>query len=75
MIEIVIKSLSASEVISIVNDLKSNGFNIHDQFDFEYHASNLDEFSGDASYNKYTRFKFYDEHVASWFALRNGQYL
>lgn len=75
MIDIIVKSVGAQEILAIVDDLKKNGFKIHEQFDFEYHASNFDEFSGDASFNRYTKFRFYDEHLASWFALRNGQYL
>lgn len=75
VIEIVIKTLSPAVILGIVDDLKQNGFEIHTQFDFEYHASNRNDFSGESSYVRYTIFRFYDEQLATWFSLRNGQYL
>jgi hypothetical protein len=75
VIELVIKTLSPSDILTMVDDLKNNGFKIHDQFDFEYHASNHNDFSGESAYVRYTIFRFYDEQLATWFSLRNGQYL
>ena len=74
MIEVVLKNLSANHIMNIVEEMKQHNFRAGNQFDFEYHASNYNEFSGDASYNRYTIFRFYNEELASWFALKYGEH-
>ena len=69
MIEVHILDLNATEISSIVNDLKSRGHQLHVDFDFAYHPPKFDNFSGEAVYNKRVVFKFHKEELATWFEL------
>lgn len=70
MIEIVIIDVDPSGILEIVRDLRQNGLVQGQDFDFTYRPSKWDNFSGDPVYNRSTVFTFYQEELASWFALK-----
>jgi hypothetical protein len=59
-----------NEVIDIVRSMRANGMVQGKDFDFAYHQSRWDEMIGEIPKN--VEFRFYEEKLATWFALRWG---
>ena len=63
---------AVSEIMSIVYELRNQGYVQGVDFDFAYKPPEFDNFSGDAVHNRYTRFTFYNEKYATLFTLKYG---
>ncbi len=61
-------NLSANEILELVGHLKKQGYCQGSDFDFAYHQSRWDEMVGEIP--RYTVFTFYNEQLATWFALK-----
>lgn len=70
MIEVLILDKDPSGIVAIVHELRAHGLVQGKDFDFIYKPPHWDNFSGDAEYNRRTVFNFYNEELASWFALK-----
>jgi hypothetical protein len=72
---IVIYNLGTSEVTYIIHDLKSQGLVINQDFDFYYHPPQQPKWDEEENrfVPKHTRFVFYEDKWATWFALKYGQ--
>lgn len=68
MNEVVLPGCSASMVSSIISELKTHGMMVGQDFNFWYVPAVHDNFSMDQE--KYARFEFASESIASWFALK-----
>jgi hypothetical protein len=60
-----------NEVMDIVRSMRANGMVQGKDFDFAYYQSRWDEMIGEIP--KTVEFRFYEEKLATWFALRWGQ--
>lgn len=69
MIEVVVKHKTSHEISQIVSELKDLGYRVHIDFDFEYSAGKFD-WSTVVDVPRQTKFIFYNESMASWFALK-----
>jgi len=69
MIEVIIYRQPSNEVSQIVAELKSLGYQVGIDFDFEYSSGKFD-WSTQVDVPRQTKFTFYNEPVASWFALK-----
>jgi hypothetical protein len=70
MKEVILPDAMPYAVMDIVKELRKQGYIQGTHFDFEYHKPELNDWSGDFVYNRYTIFKFYKEELATWFSLR-----
>jgi len=70
MVEVKVLEKMPEEIMKIVKELRSLGYQQGNHFDFTYRPPKYDDFSMDAVYNRHTVFTFYKEELASWFALR-----
>lgn len=68
MVVIKLLNKSASEIIDLVQHLKSTGLVQGTDFDFEFFQSKWDDMIGEIP--KQTRFIFYNEKAGTMFALR-----
>ena len=68
-IEIVVYGKSSSEISEIVKSLKDRGLKTGVDFDFEFHTGRYD-WSTNENIPRMTKFTFYNEKQATWFALR-----
>lgn len=59
-----------NEVMDIVRSMRANGMVQGKDFDFAYYQSRWDEMIGEIPKN--VEFRFYEEKLATWFALRWG---
>ena len=59
-----------NEVMDIVRAMRANGMVQGKDFDFAYYQSRWDEMIGEIPKN--VEFRFYEEKLATWFALRWG---
>lgn len=59
------------EILRIVHEIKDSGYYQGEDFDFAYHQSQWDSFSGVIS-KEHTKFIFYKEELSLFFALRYG---
>ena len=67
--------IDVSKTLEIVSELKQNGWVINNDFDFAYHKSHYNDFSGsnwEPELEKHTVFTFYNDINASYFMLRWG---
>ena len=72
MIEVVVNHLGASEIMQIVQDLRSQGLQQGKDFDFSFHQAKWDGFSHEAVTPRHTVFQFHTEKYATLFTLRYG---
>jgi len=70
VIEVVIKELYATKIIDIVHELQALGLVKDVDFQFAYHAGELDGRLPGEQWNRHTLFRFRDEATATWFSLR-----
>ena len=72
---VIINNLSTSEVSYIVHELKSQGLVINQDFDFFFHPAQQPRWDDDTNkfVPKHTRFVFYKDSQATWFALKYGK--
>lgn len=66
---VVIKEKNSNEISDIVRDLKSTGYKIGIDFDFEYSAGKYD-YSTSKDIPRQTKFTFYNTKLGLMFALR-----
>ena len=69
-IQIKIDDILPNRVLEIVHELKTSGLVMGMDFYWEYHKPKYNDWSGDATHNRYTIFTFEDEKVAVWFRLK-----
>lgn len=71
MIEVVVNNRSATEILTIVNELRAQGLIQGQDFDFAFHQMKWD-FLDDSKpeHPKYTVFSFHTEKYATLFALK-----
>lgn len=69
MIEITILNKEVNEILDIVQELRCHGLIQNTDFDFAYSSEQRDYY-GNIERQKHTIFKFYNESLATWFALR-----
>lgn len=67
--EIIIFHKNANEISDIVRSLKSSGFIIGKDFDFEYSPGRY-EYHDSRSIPRQTKFRCYNEKLASWISLK-----
>ena len=60
--------LPANEILELVGHLKKQGYCQGSDFDFAYHQSQWDGMIGETP--RHTIFTFYNEQLATWFALK-----
>lgn len=69
MIEVTLQDLDSAVISGLVRELKDQGFVLGQDFDFWYTPGSYDY--QDLVYtSKHTRFRFYSDSVATWFALK-----
>lgn len=73
-IEVTIKHLIPTEIMSIVHTLRDMGYEQGIDFDFAYTPEKIETF-GTNNYHRFTTFIFYDEKYATWFRLKYSDYL
>lgn len=71
MVEVIIQHKSSNQISEIVSELKDLGYRVRIDFDFEYSTGKFD-WSTMVDVPRQTKFTFYNEPVASWFALKYG---
>jgi len=59
-----------TEVIEIVRAMRNSGFTQGKDFDFAFYQNRWDPMIGDVK--GFTNFTFYEEKLATWFALKWG---
>jgi hypothetical protein len=65
--------IDIDRTLEIVRELKKHGWVMGKDFDFAYHKTNYDNFSGSNwELEKHTVFTFYNDINASYFMLRWG---
>lgn len=69
MIVIVLTGPTSQEISQIVKELKNRGLNIGKDFDFEYRTGSYD-WDKNEYIERSTKFTFYNEKEATWFALK-----
>jgi hypothetical protein len=69
MIEVILEGHSSGVISDIVRELKSQGFVVGQDFDFWYTPGGYDWQSLETT-ARHTRFRFYSDSVATWFALK-----
>ena len=70
MIVIVVKELDSNEISQLVKTLKSQGYKVGQDFDFEYSAGTWDPMKG--TIPRQTKFTCYNEKLATYIRLRWG---
>jgi hypothetical protein len=70
MIEIKALDWMPWQAMEVVQELRSKGYVMGTDFEWEYHKPEFDDFTYEAVYNRYTLFRFYKEELASWFSLK-----
>ena len=68
--EIKIFENNVSRIIDIVFELRKQGYVQNIDFDFAYNPPRYDNFSYEAVTRGCTIFTFYDDRLASWFAIK-----
>jgi hypothetical protein len=69
MIKVKVIDWMPSQSMEVVNELRSKGYVMGLDFDWEYHKPRFDDFGFEPVYNRYTVFTFYKEELATWFSL------
>lgn len=60
----------ASRVMDIVHEMRYQGYVQGQDFDFAYHPQRYDNFSYEPTEPGYVVFAFYQDSLASWFAIK-----
>ena len=60
---------NATEITSIVHELKAMGYKLNNDFDFAYRPPKFD-YMGITVEVAFTEFMFYNNSLASWFVLK-----
>ena len=68
--EITILERNASQIIDIVLEMRKQGYVQGRDFDFAYNPPRYDNFSYDPVMQGCTIFTFYEDALASWFAIK-----
>ena len=77
MIDIILTDLRIDTVLDIVRDLRRGGLEQGIDFDFAYSPERLDynlATVGEVLAKRKTVFSFYDDSLASWFAIKYAEY-
>jgi hypothetical protein len=69
-IEIKLLERNANRVIDIVIELRRQGYVQGQDFDFAYSPERYDNFSHEPVMRAHAVFTFYDDSLASWFAIK-----
>lgn len=69
MVEIIIQHKPSNEITQIVAELKSLGYKVGIDFDFEYSSGRFD-WNTQIDVPRQTKFTFYNEPIGSWFTLK-----
>jgi hypothetical protein len=69
MREYIILHRSSAEISEIVAALKSQGYVVHQDFDFEYSPGRYD-WAENEQVPRQTKFIFYNEKLSTWFVLK-----
>jgi hypothetical protein len=67
MTEVKILHEKPMNIMALVAELREQGYVQRRDFDFAYYPAQADQ---DVFIPRYTIFKFYDDRIASWFALK-----
>ena len=70
MKEVKLFDIMPAEAMDVVRELRKMGYVQGIDFDFEYYKPEMNDWSGYVVYNRYTKFIFYKDEIATWFALR-----
>jgi hypothetical protein len=68
--EIKLLERNASHVIAIVHEIRGHGYIQGQDFDFAYSPERYDNFSHEPVVRAHAVFTFYDDSLASWFAIK-----
>ncbi|NDG30595.1 hypothetical protein EB118_11060 [bacterium] len=68
-LEVIVKHLVPTEIMVIVRDLRDQGLEQGQDFDFSYTPERMELF-GTNNYHRFTTFTFYNEKWSSWFILK-----
>lgn len=68
--EIKLLERNASHVIAIVHEIRGHGYIQGQDFDFAYSPERYDNFSHEPVMRAHAVFTFYDDSLASWFAIK-----
>jgi hypothetical protein len=69
MTKIILSGLTSNEISDLIRELKSQGYHVHKDFDFEYVPGRYDWASGQEMV-RHTKFFWYNQSAAAWFVLR-----
>ena len=69
MIVIIVPNLDSNEISQLVRELKSQGYIVGNDFDFEFSAGRYD-YDTRENIPRQTKFTFYNEAMASYFSLK-----
>lgn len=72
MIQIRCSGWGPEKAIQTVRELREKGYEHGTHFDFSYQPPIFDSYAYDAeaTEERYVDFRFYEEHLASWFELK-----
>ncbi len=68
--EIKLLNHNASQVIAIVHEIRDQGYVQGQDFDFAYSPERYDNFSHEPVMRSHAVFTFYEDSLASWFAIK-----
>lgn len=68
--EIKLLNHNASHVIAIVHEIRDQGYIQGQDFDFAYSPERYDNFSHEPVVRSHAVFTFYEDSLASWFAIK-----
>lgn len=70
MIKLKVLHKKPDEIMSIVRELRSQGYWQGKDFDFSYHQAQYDNDGWNAVEPRHTMFTFYNEKLSTYFALK-----